>query len=253
MIEYDDIDEIDVYFAKFIAGALVVSALFIVGGIYQVNLALNNTKKVELSISELLEKRPESAWIRVTGGTLDLTRAFAEFRIGEDGQRRGISRVYVPLIDPDAGEDAPFRILVSSRDIEYQSLVLEKESLAEEAFKRRVKMGPALWYRERAVSGMINYDSSDSGNDREDLEKLAGESLPKELAIVKSGQKPILIGAIVMIAAGLFVPSVLFFIFYRKFKEKSRIRKRRQEREARKAEAEERTAPTDVSLPPKRK
>lgn len=232
MIDFDEIDEADIYFAKFMLGALGVSALLIAAGIYEVYIAVNNTKKVELSISEFLEKKPANAWVRVTGGTLDVTRAFAEYYIGEDGERQSISRVYIPLTAPDAGENAPYKILVSTREFVYEKMVLERQQLSEEAFKRRVKMAPSLWYRTRAVSGMIDYDVADKTRD---LEKLSAKSLPKDLAILRSGSEPFFVGAIVMIAAGLFVPSVLFFIFNRKRRERKRIEQRRRERKERKA------------------
>lgn len=170
---------------KFTLFRAAIAVALLWGGGQGAYTALTNPSPAEVSVASFLESRPDTKWLRLTGGTLDLTElVYSGGRVSGE-----IKQVFLPLRAAASGDAAPVRILVSSKDPALLALATKLRDAKNELEALQVLVRREGVETTRSVEGLVQFGIDLKSKEQKKLREL-NENLAADFVIVAEGGKP---------------------------------------------------------------
>lgn len=174
-----------------------------------------NRKKTVVSAEELYQKVPDSKWVKVTGGQLNLLDSAYTSFLGTDP-----SSLYIPILPApaeDSADESPtqIRLLLHTEKKSYLKTLKEFEAftessnLNEAAIIEKVASMSDQLFPVQDVEGLVQF-GIDSGSEEQEVRDLF-DNLHPDCLIIEDGQKPSMLLGLLAFVAGI----VLLFVLTR--------------------------------------
>jgi hypothetical protein len=156
------------------------------GGGQGVYTSVTNLKPAEYTVSDYIETKPNSKWLRLSGATLDMSAVtYASFLgVGE------IKEVYVPVIPTGQAPSKEIHILLATKDPMLLEIASKIRNLSsEEQVKQFAISHPAELYVTRDFEGLIRFGLEYKEDDERAL-KRENKNLTEDFVVVDEGLHP---------------------------------------------------------------
>ena len=182
----------------------------IIGGGQNVHTSFKNRKVTEVEISSLTTSKPDSEWLRLKGGKLDVMNATytSSFGVGD------AKEIYVPLVAPsEDSSQSTIRVLVLTKDPDLlkftnDSRKLEKDNASAAQVLKFLAASAEKMRVTRDVEGLVQYGIEGGGKKERKIRGLY-TNLSPDVIILEEGTKPSMMLGLGMLIGGWALGFVL--------------------------------------------
>lgn len=188
----------------------LVSIALIIGGGQSVYTGFKNRKITEIELASLMEKKPDTEWLRIQGGVLDTMNSVYPSRFGS----KKATSMYVPLVLPDTdSSEGQIHALVLTKDqalLDFTNEIREmEESDIEEAELQMFILKNIDKIRvSRPVEGVVQFGIEADDKKSRKINDLYG-NIADDAIIIEEGKKPSASEGVIMLTGGLILGGFL--------------------------------------------
>lgn len=188
---------------------IVLALVFLWGGGQGVYLAVTNLSQSKYPVSDYIQSRPDSKWVKLTDATLDFTAVTCSSFLGFGRTEE----IYVPVIPAGEPKGRNVHVLFATKDPQLLEIADRLRNLGSQAeVEAYIKTHKNDLFVRKDVDGLVRWGLNFKSRDRNALER-EYPNLSPHFVVIDDGERPEYVAEGILFLAGIALAVWLVVIF----------------------------------------